>query len=177
MPRENVDPSHTHDERCRSGAGRENSNSIFDAWWTLSSLVVVIASTRAGAADAPPAGPSVTVGDGALTPPVVVVADGGSVVWTNRGTRRPEIVAAKSAFPAFSLERRWRAQRCLDPAGALPRTSSTARSAVRSLSSRQQAGRVRRHRSSDSGCNLSGSRVVFPPPETEIHHALARRVM
>jgi hypothetical protein len=47
--------------------------------------------------------PSVTVADGALSPSVVSVPAGGSVLWTNRGTRQHAIVAVANAFPAFSL--------------------------------------------------------------------------
>jgi hypothetical protein len=47
--------------------------------------------------------PSVTVADGALTPRVVVIPAGGSVLWTNRGTRQHAIVAQRSAFPALRL--------------------------------------------------------------------------
>jgi len=52
---------------------------------------------------ATPSGPSVTIVDGALTPPVVAVPAGGSVVWTNQGTRQHEVTAAGDAFPHFSL--------------------------------------------------------------------------
>jgi hypothetical protein len=51
----------------------------------------------------PTSGPSVTIADGALTPPVMVVPAGGSVLWTNRGTRQHAIVAVGGAFPPFSL--------------------------------------------------------------------------
>jgi plastocyanin len=52
---------------------------------------------------ASPSGPSVTIADSGLTPPEVTVAAGGSVAWTNRGTRQHEITAAGDAFPRFSL--------------------------------------------------------------------------
>ena len=58
-------------------------------------LVVLLGATTSG--------PSVTIADGALTPPSVVVPAGGSVLWTNRGTRQHEIVAIGRAFPSFSL--------------------------------------------------------------------------
>jgi hypothetical protein len=58
-------------------------------------LVVLLGAT--------PSGPSVTIADGALTPPVVAVLAGGSVLWTNQGTRQHEITAAGDAFPHFSL--------------------------------------------------------------------------
>src|ERR1700674_135251 len=58
-------------------------------------LVVLLGAT--------PPGPSVTIGDGALTPPVVTAPAGGSVLWTNRGTGQHEIVAIGGAFPSFSL--------------------------------------------------------------------------
>jgi hypothetical protein len=58
-------------------------------------LVVLLGAT--------PPGPSVTIGDDALTPPVVAGPAGGSVLWTNRGTRQHEIVAIGGAFPSFSL--------------------------------------------------------------------------
>ena len=50
-----------------------------------------------------PSGPSVTIADGALTPPVVSVIAGGNVLWTNAGTRPHEIVAQNNAFPTFSV--------------------------------------------------------------------------
>jgi len=46
----------------------------------VGALVVLLGATTSG--------PSVTIADGALTPPVVVVPAGGSVLWTNRGTRQ-----------------------------------------------------------------------------------------
>lgn len=52
---------------------------------------------------AAPSGPAVTIADGALTPTVVTVPAGGSVLWTNAGTRQHEIAAQNNAFPAFSL--------------------------------------------------------------------------
>jgi plastocyanin len=58
-------------------------------------LVVLLGATTSG--------PSVTIADGALTPPSVVVPAGGSVLWTNRGTRQHEIVAIGRTFPSFSL--------------------------------------------------------------------------
>lgn len=58
-------------------------------------LVVLLGATTSG--------PSVTIADGALTPPSVVVPAGGSVLWTNRGTRQHEIVAIGRAFPSFSM--------------------------------------------------------------------------
>jgi hypothetical protein len=58
-------------------------------------LVVLLGETTSG--------PSVTIADGALTPPVVAVPAGGSVLWTNRGTRQHEIVAIGRAFPSFNL--------------------------------------------------------------------------
>lgn len=61
----------------------------------VGALVVLLGATTSG--------PSVTIADGALTPPVVVVPAGGSVLWTNRGTRQHDIVAAGGAFPSFSL--------------------------------------------------------------------------
>jgi hypothetical protein len=58
-------------------------------------LIVLLGATTSG--------PSVTIADGALTPPVVTVPAGGSVLWTNRGTRQHAIVAVGGAFPPFSL--------------------------------------------------------------------------
>ena len=72
-------------------------------WWPLVFLFVVLAPTRALAAGAPSGGASVTVADGVLRPSGVAILAGGSVLWTNRGTRQHEIVAQRSAFPSFRL--------------------------------------------------------------------------
>jgi len=72
-------------------------------WSALAFLILVSAPTRAPAAGAPSGGASVTVADGVLTPSVVAILAGGSVLWTNRGTRQHEIVAQRSAFPSFRL--------------------------------------------------------------------------
>jgi hypothetical protein len=58
-------------------------------------LVVLLGATTSG--------PSVTIADSGLAPPDVTVPAGGSVVWTNQGTRQHEITAAGDAFPHFSL--------------------------------------------------------------------------
>jgi hypothetical protein len=60
-------------------------------------LVVLLGATTSG--------PSVTIADSGITitPPNVTVPAGGSVLWTNQGTRRHEITAAGGAFPSFSL--------------------------------------------------------------------------
>lgn len=71
--------------------------------WTLVFLFVVIAPTQAFAAGALSGSSSVTIADGVLTPSGVAIPAGGSVLWTNRGTRQHEIVAQRSAFPAFRL--------------------------------------------------------------------------
>jgi hypothetical protein len=47
--------------------------------------------------------PSVTIADGTISPSIVSVAAGGSVLWTNRGSRQHAIVAVGNGFPAFSL--------------------------------------------------------------------------
>jgi len=62
--------------------------------------VTYLASAATGAT---PSGPSVTIADGALSPAVVTVPAGGSVLWTNAGTRQHEIVAQNNAFPTFSM--------------------------------------------------------------------------
>jgi len=51
----------------------------------------------------PPKAGSVTVTDSAITPTSVTILAGGSVLWTNQGSRPHRIVSSRGAFDAFWL--------------------------------------------------------------------------
>jgi plastocyanin len=51
----------------------------------------------------PPNLGTVTVTDSAITPSAVTILAGGSVLWTNRGSRPHKIVSSRGAFKAFEL--------------------------------------------------------------------------
>ena len=51
----------------------------------------------------PPKVGTVTVTDSAITPSAVTILAGGSVLWTNRGSRLHKIVSSRGAFNAFVL--------------------------------------------------------------------------
>jgi plastocyanin len=70
----------------------------------LSAVPLYTSAAIAPAGEAQPSNAgSVTVTDSAITPASVTILAGGSVVWTNRGSRLHKIVSSRAAFDAFEL--------------------------------------------------------------------------